>query len=106
MAASSAIADSEQIVVSSISFWEIALKMKQGKLALPTSAREFAARMTQVKNVEIVSVDTETWLRSVALEWDHRDPADRTIVATADLRGCPLVTSDRRIRELYALAVW
>lgn len=105
-AATRAIGDSKQIIVSSMSIWEIALKMKLGKLALPTSAREFAARLAHVRNVEIVPVDTETWLRNVALDWDHRDPADRTIVATADLRGCPLVTSDRRIRAFYARTVW
>jgi len=106
MAAIRAIEESEQIIISSMSFWEIAWKMKLGKLTLPASAREFAARMAQVRNVEIAPVDTETWLRNVELDWEHRDPADRTIVATADLRGCPLVTSDRRIREFYTLAVW
>jgi len=106
MAAIRAIEESEQIIISSMSFWEIAWKMKLGKLTLPASAREFAARMAQVRNVEIAPVDTETWLHNVALDWDHCDPADRTIVATADLRGCPLVTSDRRMREFYTLAVW
>lgn len=39
--------------------------------------------------VELVAVDTTAWLRSVSLDWDHRDPADRVIVATALLKGTP-----------------
>lgn len=104
--AAKTIDESDQIIISSISLWEIGWKIKQGKLELPASMREFAARLAQVKKVEIVVVDTETWLRNVELEWEHRDPADRTIVATADLRGCLLLTSDARILAFYGLARW
>ncbi len=106
LAATRIIADSSEIIVSSMSIWEIAWKMQRGKLALPISAREFANRIMHVRNVHIAAVDTQTWLRNVELDWSHRDPADRTIVATADLRGCPLVTSDRRIRAFYEQARW
>lgn len=104
--AHAAIKASQQILVSSISIWEIGWKAKQGKLDLPTSVREFAVRLAEVQHVTIVPVETETWLRNVELVWDHRDPADRTIVATADLRGCPLVTSDRRIQAFYPQSLW
>ena len=104
--AARAIEEAGQIIVSSISIWEIGWKLKLGKLAFPLSAREYAIHLGQVQNVEIVPVDAETWLRNVELIWDHRDPADRTIIATADLRGCPLVTSDRRMRKFYARAIW
>ena len=100
------VAESDHIIASSISVWEIGWKVKLGKLDLSISAREFATRLVEVHNIEIAPVNTETWLRNIALDWNHRDPADRTIVATADLLGCPLVTPDRRIREFYALAVW
>lgn len=104
--AANAIDDSDQIIISSISLWEIGWKMKQGKLELPVSVREFASRLARVEKVEIAAVDAEIWLRNVELEWEHRDPADRTIVATADLRGCPLLTSDARMRAFYRLARW
>jgi PIN domain nuclease of toxin-antitoxin system len=104
--AAQTISESDQIIVSSISIWEVAWKIRLGKLVLPVSALKFAADLVQVRNVEIVAVDTKTWLRNVSLEWNHRDPADRTIVATADLRRCPLVTSDQRIRTFYDLSVW
>lgn len=40
-----------------------------------------------------------------ALRWT-RDPFDRLIVAQASVRGAPLITSDRAIREHVSLAVW
>ncbi len=101
-----AITESDRIIICSMSIWEIGWKVKRGKLTLPTSARELAIRLTEVDKIEIAAVDTETWLRNVALDWAHRDPADRTIVATADLRGCPLVTPDRKMQEFYTQAIW
>ncbi len=57
-------------------------------------------------NLNILSVDVDMWLGSVALNWNHRDPADRVIVATASILNCPLVTSDRLISGYYAAAIW
>lgn len=93
-------------VVSAISLWEIALKAKRGLLQLGLPATQFAERLAKVKGLEIRAVDARTWLHSVALTWAHRDPADRVIVATADLLGGPLVTSDETMRSFYDRAVW
>lgn len=105
-AAASAIAEADRIAVSSISIWEIGIKVNRGGLSIPLTVREFADRLAQVDRVELLPVDTATWLKNIELEWTHRDPADRTIVAVAMLHACPLVTSDRAIREFYPEAIW
>ena len=43
--------------------------------------------------------------RARELSWT-RDPFDRVIVAHAMVRGAPLVTRDRLIRERYEQAIW
>jgi len=86
-------------VASAISIWEIGIKAKRGKLELPISVEEFAHRIERGRVVELVPVDTSTWLRSLSLRWEHSDPADRVIVATALMRGLPLLTKDAAIRE-------
>ena len=105
-AAAAAIRESDRVVVSSISIWEIGLKVSKGRLHIPLSVKEFADRLLQIDVVEVASVDVETWIKSVELQWEHRDPADRVIVATAMLQGCPLVTSDETIRAFYPRAIW
>jgi PIN domain nuclease of toxin-antitoxin system len=57
-------------------------------------------------SVEIVPVDDLTWLKNLALDWEHRDPADRTIVALATLRHLDLVTKDRDIAASYPKTLW
>lgn len=104
--AAEAIAQARQIMVSAISIWEIGLKAKQGKLELPLSIHAYVDRLKRLERLQIEVVTVEVWLENLALNWAHRDPADRTIVATAVLAGCPLVSSDRVIQAFYQQTVW
>jgi PIN domain nuclease of toxin-antitoxin system len=105
-AAEQAIAQADRSPVSSISIWEIALKVKRQKLVIPLPVNEYVERLRQVGNLEILAVDLQTWLDNVNLPWDHRAPADRTIVALAARHDCPLITSDGVIAEFFGKTVW
>ena len=101
-----AIGQAQQLFISSISIWEIGLKVKTSKLALPFSLQVYVDNLKDARNVQIVPVTEATWLKNLELIWDHKDPADRTIVATAALLNCPLVTSDAQIRSFYSASIW
>src|SRR4030067_667863 len=79
--AEQAIEQAERIVISSISVWEIALKVKRHKLVIPLPVTDYVERLLQLEPLEILSVDVQTWLDILDLPWEHHDPADRTIVA-------------------------
>ncbi|MDE2726607.1 MAG: type II toxin-antitoxin system VapC family toxin [Gemmatimonadota bacterium] len=104
--AAQAIAQADRVGVSSISIWEIGIKVERGKLVLPLSGAEYLENLEQTNRVEILPVDLSTWIRNLQLDWNHHDPVDRTIVATASLHNCPLVTSDKALRSFYEKAVW
>lgn len=92
---------------SAISIWELAIKIQRGKLDLGISIEEFVRRIDKSAIVQLLPVDTATWLRSAELAWDHRDPSDRVIVATAVLQGVPLVTADAEIRRFPGVTcIW
>lgn len=38
--------------------------------------------------------------------WENRDPADRTIVATALMHDLPIMTKDEVINSYYSKVVW
>ncbi len=93
-------------MVSSISFWEIGLKHKSGRLDLPLDLDTFVERISYAQEIHILPVDLQVWMGNVHLDWSHRDPADRTIVATAQLLSVPIVTSDQKIRDFYQNSIW
>jgi PIN domain nuclease of toxin-antitoxin system len=104
--ATEAIEAAERVTLSSISLWEIGIKVKKGRLEIPYAIDEYAQKLKAVQKLEILAVDEAMWLKSLALDWPHRDPADRVIVATAVLNTCPLITSDQVIRAFYKDAIW
>ena len=101
-----AIEEDDRFLISSISVWEIALKVKRGKLQLPLPLGDYVERLLRLEALEIQPVDVQTWLDNLELDWDHRDPADRTIVAVAMRLGCPLVSSDARIANFFPQTIW
>lgn len=104
--AAEAIEQADQIVINSISIWEIGWKVNLGKLKLPFSVEELVTRLKNTDRIDIVSVTEVMWLKNVNLAWEHRDPADRTIVATALLLDCPLISNDYRIQQFYPQTLW
>jgi PIN domain nuclease of toxin-antitoxin system len=92
---------------SAISIWELGVKVKRRKLELPISIEEFASRIERGGVLQLLPVDTSTWLRSLSLAWEHPDPADRVIVATALMQGVPLLTKDTTIHTFQEVTcVW
>ncbi|MFO0230268.1 type II toxin-antitoxin system VapC family toxin [Gemmatimonas sp.] len=94
------------VLVSSVSFWEIGLKAERGMLELGDSFDGFLTRIESMSGLSILPVDLVIWRQVLALEWDHRDPADRIIVATAMHHQATLLSSDRAIRAFFREAVW
>lgn len=92
--------------VSSISIWEIGLKIKKGKLDIGTDIDDFLRRLKLLNTIEIVSVDERIWLESLRLDWGNPDPADRVVVATASLLRLPILTSDKGMGAHYEKIIW
>ncbi|ANV89070.1 type II toxin-antitoxin system VapC family toxin [Picosynechococcus sp. PCC 7117] len=93
-------------LVASISLWEIALKVKQGKLDLGVDLDLYVETLLQSDVVQIIAIDVSLWVASVALDWGHRDPADRVVVALATQYQAQLITKDSIIGNFYSATVW
>lgn len=86
------------ILLSSVSVWEIALLVDTGRVALDGPVDAWVERFLDRPGIETVPLDCRAASRSYGLHpLEHRDPADRLLIATAIELGCPLVTYDERI---------
>ena len=86
---------SGQVVVSAISFWEIAMLRDRGRIRFSEDVGLWRREQLEQGIIEI-AVDGAIGIRAISLAGFHADPADRLIVATA-LDGHRLVTADERI---------
>lgn len=98
----------EQILVSSISIWEICLLVKSKGLKFSVDINTWISRVEKLPNIQFIPVDNSIFAKSVMLpEPFHKDPADRIIVTTAREYGAKLVTSDKRILNYpHVQSVW
>ncbi|KPQ40447.1 MAG: hypothetical protein HLUCCO16_02410 [Phormidium sp. OSCR] len=92
--------------VPSISIWEIALKVKRKKLDLGVDIQDYVAALKQSDVVKILPINEDIWLKTVQLEWDHRDPADRVVVAIAQMTDSSIITADTKIAQFYSSIIW
>ena len=86
-------ASQERILVSSISFWEIALLVSKGRLRIGKSPSELRLELLDTGVTEL-PVTGPISILSVELENLHGDPADRFVAATAVIHGATLITAD------------
>jgi PIN domain nuclease of toxin-antitoxin system len=91
----------ERVLICSLSFWEIGIKIRKKKLEIPIPLNELVSRYVENNTVEIVAPDVGIILRAVELDWDHRDPVDRIIVASAIKHNAEIITTDAVISRFY-----
>ena len=91
------------ILLSAVSVWEIALLVDTRRIDLDLPIEAWITRFIQRPGVEALPLGHSAASRSYRLyHLDHRDPADRLLIATAIELACPLVTYDERILRFAA----
>ena len=102
------LSNSGEVLVSSISAWEIAMLVEKGSLVLSMDVESWLDEVSQIDGVRFLPIDNEIGVKSTALPGEfHKDPADRMIVATARKLAVPLVTADEKILQYeHVKTIW
>ncbi len=88
------------LAVSVISCWEVAKLVERNRLELRRSVADWIGQALAYPGVRLLYLTPRIAVESCQLPGTfHRDPADQIIVATARIRGCPLLTADARILQ-------
>ena len=90
--------------ISLVSFYEIVIKAKIGKLKISKSIR---ACIDELKDYDItllpISESHISFYDAVPLVENHRDPFDRLIIATAMFENLSIITADKQFDNYTAL---
>jgi PIN domain nuclease of toxin-antitoxin system len=93
-------------LVSAASAWEIATKVRIGKLpGAEEFERDFVSSVEGAGYV-FLSIDVPTALRAGRLPGDHSDPFDRMIAAQALALDIPIVSSDPLLDSFSIRRIW
>ena len=76
------------------SLWEIAVKLRLGKLTVAMATESLMTEQLTANNIEILPISVPHLVQVSTLPLHHRDPFDRLIIAQAIVEQMPVVSAD------------
>ena len=93
------------LACSDISFWEIAMLFKAGRLRNDISAEQYMKDIVVTMGLSVLPVTPEIAVLSQKDIFIHKDPADRLIASTAMVRKASLISADDKLSKVKGLDV-
>lgn len=90
-----------ELAASDVSLSELARLLHRRAIIISQSPSNWLH--AAIQGVEVLPVTPGIALRAAYLDWTHRDPCDRHIVATAAEQKLPLLTVDEKIHALVGV---
>ena len=106
-ASQAAIADEGNVIlVSAVSAWEIAVKVRLGKFPDAEALERNYLDVMEDAGYVLLDIDSESALRAGRLVAEHRDPFDRMLAAQALGLDIPVVSPDSLLDQFGVRRIW
>ena len=94
------------IVVSAASGWEIATKVRLGKLpAAEELVTDFVGSLER-EGFELMAISPDHAIRAGLLPGAHKDPFDRMLIAQAQAEGIPILSNETLFDSYGVRRIW
>ncbi|HXX14324.1 MAG TPA: type II toxin-antitoxin system VapC family toxin [Candidatus Eremiobacteraceae bacterium] len=94
------------VIVSSECAWEIATKVRLGKLASAGELTGDFMGYLEREGFETLSISTQHAIRAGLLPGPHKDPFDRMLIAQAQAENLPVLSNDRVFDDYGVRRIW
>ena len=98
--------ESNMILVSAASAWEIATKVRLGKLPGAENLERNYLDVMEAAGYTLLDIDTASALRAGRLVAEHRDPFDRMIAAQALALDITVLSPDPQLDQFGLRRIW
>ncbi len=95
-----------ELVFSLVSLWEIAIKIKTGKLNTIGSSVAYIRDEMNAYGMQLLPIRYEHILALESLPHHHGDPFDRLLIAQALTESLPILSADRIFASYGIKLVW
>ncbi len=101
-----AIEDTDNLkIVSIASIWEISIKISLDKFRFPKGFKRFL-EMVEENGFELLPITFDHTIIVSTLEFIHRDPFDRLLIAQCKNDNLTIATKDENIRKYNIQTIW
>lgn len=94
------------LTLSVASVWELAIKIKLGKLQVVGSLSAAIEAQTRVNKVQLLPVSVVHVLKTQDLPLHHNDPFDRLLIAQAQAEQMTVISADAIFTRYDLKLVW
>jgi PIN domain nuclease of toxin-antitoxin system len=94
------------ILVSAASAWEIATKVRLGKLPGAEKLEQDYLAVMEDAGYTLLAIDSASALRAGRLKAEHKDPFDRMIAAQALALDVPVLSPDPQFDRFGVRRIW
>jgi len=101
------IADTNNLLlVSAASAWEIATKVRLGKLPTAADLADDFAGHPEREGFQMLSISWDHAIRAGLLAGPHKDPFDRMLIAQAQAENIPILSNDSQFDTYGVRRLW
>lgn len=94
------------LLLSTASLWEIAIKVNLNKLTLPDTYEAFIPQQIALNNIQILPIKLEHLAIVTKLPLHHRDPFDRLLISQALSEGILIISADKKFDDYQVNRQW
>jgi PIN domain nuclease of toxin-antitoxin system len=95
-----------ELFLSAVSVWEIAVKWGLGRLELPVNPDEYVTSRREQNGIGTLPLKEDAAVQLVKLPSLHRDPFDRMLICQAVAEGMAVMTPDPLITQYPVRVFW
>ncbi len=95
-----------EVYLSTVSGWEIALKVSLGRLHFPNPVYRYIPIQREKHGISTLALDEESALHLIRLPELHKDPFDRMLVCQALIQSLIILTPDPLISQYPVRVMW
>jgi PIN domain nuclease of toxin-antitoxin system len=95
-----------ELYLSVVSAWEIALKQMSGRLPLPEPAAQYVPKRREANGIASLDLSEDAVLQLPKLPSLHTDPFDRMLICQAIAHGLAILTPDEWIARYPVRVLW
>ena len=97
---------SQEIFLSAVTSWEVAIKAATGKLELPEPPTTYVPSRMVMQGLRPLPVSHQHALAVFRIPHHHRDPFDRLLMAQALVEDLTILTADREFKKYDVPILW
>ena len=94
------------ILISTASYWEIAIKVSIGKFHIPGSFQPWIDHQITSNSFDVLTISIAHAAKVATLPFHHRDPFDRLLVAQALTENIPMISADTLLDAYSVVRRW